>query len=394
LQKERHAATPKTGIKALAPLLDQCEHLPVLDRSLPEQEKAPLRQTLIVLAFGLISTSLSAAPARQATVSDDVIRSLTRCSVPVKISRQPLGWRLPQGTQAEVVLVQSDSAFCATQLAAITLPSGRFFLGGPWPLTDIPGGREEKLKTFAWTRMKETVTPKIDPSQAVDGFQKVRLTHKTPYGDLVTEGWIDQAGLIFLPGDLHQPGENIVKSRAAKAQKATANMPSSGPLTAAVTVYEFSDFQCPSCKHANAFMKQVIGKYGDKIRYVRVDFPIMSHHPWAFGASAAAQAIYRQSPDVFRKFKDAVYESQDSLTTFTLDDFAAGFVKDHGLDFARYEKDVVSPAIRSQVLAGIALAHAVDVNATPTFMVNGVFIDPGHNGAAIDAYIAQRLAGK
>jgi protein-disulfide isomerase len=141
-------------------------------------------------------------------------------------------------------------------------------------------------------------------------------------------------------------------------------------------------------------MKNVLRKYGDKIRYVRVDFPIMSHHPWAFGASAAARAIYRQNPDLFWKFKDWVYENQDSLSTFTLDEFAVNFVKDHGLDVARYDKDLSSAEVRNQVLSNVSLAHAVDVGATPTFMVNGVFVDPGQNGAAIDAYIGQKLAGK
>jgi protein-disulfide isomerase len=165
-------------------------------------------------------------------------------------------------------------------------------------------------------------------------------------------------------------------------------------MTAAVTLVEFSDFQCPSCKHANSYMKKVLQKYGSKVRYLRVDFPIMSHHPWAFGASAAARAIYRQSPQAFWKFKDWVYENQDSLSTFTLDEFAVNFVKDNGLDVARYDRDLISTEVRGQVLSGISLAHDVDVAATPTFMVNGVFVDPGQNGSAMDAYLAQKLAGK
>ena len=354
-----------------------------------------VRVILVGILSALICSTLVAAPAAKpapAGVTDDLIKSLTRCSVPISISRQPLDWRMPQGVKAEVILVQSDSAFCANQMAAITLPSGRFFLGGPWPLADVPGTREEKIKTFAWTRMKETVVPKID-AQKIDGFQKVTLTHKTEYGNMTSEGWIDSAGLIFLSGDLFQPGVDIPKQRAAAIQKVSGT-PSTGPLTAAVTLVEFSDFQCPSCRAGNSYMKQILRKYGDKIRYVRVDFPIMSHHPWAFGAAAAGRAIYRLSPEAFWKFKDWVYENQDSLSTFTLDEFAVNFVKDNGLDVARYDKDLNSAEVKSQILSNVGLAHDIDVGATPTYMVNGVFIDPGQNGQAIDSYLAQKLAGK
>jgi protein-disulfide isomerase len=218
--------------------------------------------------------------------------------------------------------------------------------------------------------------------------------NKTEYGDIVTEGWIDKAGLLYIPGDLHPANADVAKSRFARAQKVIDSSPSTGPMTAAITVVEFSDFQCPSCRSASSYVKPVLAKYANKIRYVRVDYPLISSHPWAFAASAAGRAIHRQKPELFWKYKDWVYENQSELSIFTVEDFARAFVQDNGLDVARFNKEMASPEVRAQILAGIATGSAIDIAATPTFMVNGVFVDPGARGAALDSYLAQRLGGK
>jgi protein-disulfide isomerase len=352
-----------------------------------------VRKIFLSALLGSLAAAASAATAAK-PVSDDVIRSLTRCSTPFNIGRQPLNWKLPQGVAAQVISIQSDSSFCATQFAALTTPSGRFFLGSPWPLADVPGTREEKIKAFGWQRMHDTLSATIDPKKSVDGFDAVRLVNKTEYGDIVTEGWIDKAGLLYIPGDLHPANADVVKSRFSRAQKVIDSSPSTGPMTAAITVVEFSDFQCPSCRAASSYVKPVLAKYGNRIRYVRVDYPLISSHPWAFAASAAGRAIHRQNPDLFWKYKDWVYENQSELSIFTVEDFARAFVQDNGLDVARFNKEMASPEVRAQILAGIATGSAIDIAATPTFMVNGVFVDPGARGAALDSYLAQRLGGK
>ena len=330
-----------------------------------------------------------------APVSDDLIKSLVRCSGPSTIQRQPLSWKMPAGVSAQVITIGSESAYCAAQYAAVTFPSGRFYLGTPWPLSDVAGSREEKLKKFAWERLRSTVSATIDTkTKPVDGFSKVRVTQKTEFGDLVTDGWIDGAGLIYLPGEIYAPGTDVAKARTQRLQNALASSPSAGTLTAAVTLVEFSDFQCPSCRNASAFMKPILAKYGSKIRYVRVDYPLMQAHPWAFPAALSGRAIYKQNPAAFWKFKEWVYDNQAELSNFTLEDFARNFVKDNGLNVAQYDKDMASPELRKQIFAGMAAGNAVDVSGTPTFLVNGVAIDPGRDGSAMQRFIAQKLGAK
>ncbi len=346
--------------------------------------KLPLR----VIAFSFAVASAIAVNASASAVSDNLIKSLTRCAVEQKISREPWEARLPSGIKAEVISVESESPYCGGQQAALTMPSGRYFLGKPWLLSSYTGTREEKLKAFGWEQMRASVSATIDAAKTEEGFHRVRLAQKTEYGDVVTEGWIDPAGMIFLPGEFHKTTDDLATRRHEAVKGLFAASPSSGPASAKVTLVEFSDFQCPSCKTSSAYLAPILEKHKGKIRYVRVDYPLMSHHPWAFAAAASGRAIYKQNPDAFWKYKNWVYDNQADLSIFTLEDFSANFVKDHDLDVERYGRDVISPALRSEILAGVGVASKINVAATPSFLVNGVMVDPGRNGAALDEYLA------
>jgi len=155
-----------------------------------------------------------------------------------------------------------------------------------------------------------------------------------------------------------------------------------------VTVIEFSDFECPSCQHAAGYMPAILSKYGDKVRYIRYDLPLVSMHPWAFAATMAGRAIYRQKPELFWAYKKEIYENQDKLSAFTIDDFARGFAQSHDLDLKKYDADVNDESIRNEILKGVGIAFTNDIRATPTYIVNGKIIDAGDEGKALTDYVA------
>jgi protein-disulfide isomerase len=61
--------------------------------------------------------------------------------------------------------------------------------------------------------------------------------------------------------------------------------PAQGPADAPVTIVEFSDFQCPHCRQAQATLQQLLRRYAGKVRLVHRDFPVPQLHP---GAAAEA----------------------------------------------------------------------------------------------------------
>jgi protein-disulfide isomerase len=117
----------------------------------------------------------------------------------------------------------------------------------------------------------------------------------------------------------------------------------------------------------------------------------MSVHPWALPAAVAGRAVWRQKPDLFWTYKEKVYENQEKLSAFTIDEFTRGFAQDHELDMAKYDADVKSPELAASIVNGVGTAFSNDVRATPTYFVNGAVVDPGNEGKKLAEYVSSLL---
>ena len=81
------------------------------------------------------------------------------------------------------------------------------------------------------------------------------------------------------------------------------NQPAFGPPGAPVTIVEFGDLECPSCRAEAPLLRQLIPElYPGKVRVVFKDYPLESIHPWARAASIAGRCVFRQNKDAFWKF--------------------------------------------------------------------------------------------
>ncbi|MBI3394498.1 MAG: thioredoxin domain-containing protein [Spirochaetia bacterium] len=138
---------------------------------------------------------------------------------------------------------------------------------------------------------------------------------------------------------------------------------------AAVTVVEFSDFECPYCIRFQKTSIELRKKYGDKIKWVFRDFPL-DFHPHAMGAHIAANCVYKQDKEKYWKYFDAVFSPErpkNALSPEGLEDqaFRLGINMD---DFRKCQKD---PEIEKKVRASIAEGESLGVNGTPAFFING-----------------------
>ena len=68
-----------------------------------------------------------------------------------------------------------------------------------------------------------------------------------------------------------------------------------GPEDAKVTIAEFTDYQCPFCaRHFRQTIPELLSQYGDSVRYVVLNFPTTTIHPFAQKAAEAAECAYAQ----------------------------------------------------------------------------------------------------
>ena len=87
---------------------------------------------------------------------------------------------------------------------------------------------------------------------------------------------------------------------------------SKGAATAPVTVYEMADFQCPACRTFTLNVMPVLQKQfveTGKVRWVFVNFPLVSIHPNAMAAAEVAMCASHQKR--FWETHDALYYGQD-----------------------------------------------------------------------------------
>ena len=140
--------------------------------------------------------------------------------------------------------------------------------------------------------------------------------------------------------------------------------PVRGNPAAAVTIVEFSEYQCPFCARVNPTLDRIRQTYGDKVRIVFKDFPL-PNHPQAPKAAEAAHCAAEHGK--YWEMHDVMFANQRALEVPALKQYAAGL----GLDMAKFTRCLDSGQYQSKVVAGAAQGDKLGVNSTPTLYING-----------------------
>ncbi|HEX8150878.1 MAG TPA: thioredoxin domain-containing protein [Pyrinomonadaceae bacterium] len=147
-------------------------------------------------------------------------------------------------------------------------------------------------------------------------------------------------------------------------QIATDDQPAKGKADAAVTVVEFTDYQCPSCAAAQPVLEKLIAEYGDRVRFVVRDFPL-NMHPDARKAAEAAEAAREQGK--YWDFIAILFRNQSALKTEQLKQYAQVL----GLDRAKFDAALEDGRFAEKVERDLIDGQKFGVSGTPTFFVNG-----------------------
>ncbi len=175
--------------------------------------------------------------------------------------------------------------------------------------------------------------------------------------------YIVEGSIFNLGGDSPQ---EIVRLISLKDQ------PSQGPANAPVTLVEYSDLECPVCaKMQEELETEVVPKYGDKLRVVFKEFPLVTIHDWALTAAIAAQCIYQMDPSKYVQFRSDVFKNQGSFAGDRARDMLLHYGADAGVDNVKLAACIDSRVTLSRVEANMNEGEALGVGQTPTSYVNG-----------------------
>lgn len=139
--------------------------------------------------------------------------------------------------------------------------------------------------------------------------------------------------------------------------------PTMGPSNAAITLVEFSDFQCPYCAQAVPELRALLSAFPTQVRLVFKEFPL-DMHPQAGLAAAAAVAADKQGK--FWAMHDALYSSRDLSRSAILD-----IANKIGLDPDRFASDLNSASVQQIISRDEQDGEAAGVDGTPAVFVNG-----------------------
>ncbi len=140
--------------------------------------------------------------------------------------------------------------------------------------------------------------------------------------------------------------------------------PVRGDANAAVTIVEFTDFQCSACAAMHPVLDEVLKSYGNKVRLVVRDFPL-SMHANARKAAEAANAAHAQGK--FFEYTALLFKRQDALDLPSLKKYASEL----GLDRARFDEALDSGKYSAEVKHDMDDGQIYGVGSTPTIFVNG-----------------------
>jgi len=158
--------------------------------------------------------------------------------------------------------------------------------------------------------------------------------------------------------------------------------PIRGNPKAKVTIVNFDDLECPFC----ARMHEVLfpgteQHYGNLVRYIYLDFPLIQLHPWAMHAAVDVNCLADQSPTGYWNLVDTLHSQSDEISGARgQQNLAASVKKVDDLTLAEGKRDnvdmgklqaCISKQDESVIRASMKQGDALGVDGTPTLFVNG-----------------------
>ncbi len=142
--------------------------------------------------------------------------------------------------------------------------------------------------------------------------------------------------------------------------------PLRGPKDAAVTIIEFTDYECPFCqRYFETTYPALLDWYGERVNYTVRHFPVSYQHRRAHKAAQAAECAGDQGS--FFAYHEVLFKNNRSLDDRSL----VGYAAQVGLDIRKFENCLQSGRKADVVDDDVQAGMARGLVGTPSFLVNG-----------------------
>jgi len=146
-----------------------------------------------------------------------------------------------------------------------------------------------------------------------------------------------------------------------------------GNADAPITMIEYSSLSCPHCaRFAKDVMPKIKAEFVDtgKVKFIPRDFPL--NKP----AVQAALFAHCQSPMLFYGISESLFKTQDQWLTENATEALAQIAATAGMDRAKFDACLADKTMEAKIVATEKAGQdAFSINATPTFIVNGIKLE-------------------
>ena len=141
-----------------------------------------------------------------------------------------------------------------------------------------------------------------------------------------------------------------------------------GPQNAPVTIVEFFDPACETCRAFYPIVKQIMAQHPDKVRLA------LRYAPFHHGSDQVVKLIEAaRKQGLYTPVLEALLATQPEWADHAAPNIGIAFeaAARAGLDMGRARQDMETPEIQAVLAQDIEDLPALQVSKTPTFFVNG-----------------------
>lgn len=174
--------------------------------------------------------------------------------------------------------------------------------------------------------------------------------------------------------------------------------PTMGDKDAAVSIVEFGDYKCPSCK---AWGEQILPQLEeDFIQTGKATFSyinVLFHGNESTLAALASESVFKQDPQSFWSYHNAIFAAQPATQEhdkpWVTPEKLVEIAKENApnIDLIQLEEDIKSEATMEEVTRDDELVTKFDIPFTPTIIINGVMLEDPFDYEAIVSLMEKEL---
>lgn len=197
--------------------------------------------------------------------------------------------------------------------------------------------------------------------------------------------------------NVNQQKSNKVATKEDFAKIDLKNQPLLGSKDAKVKMIEFGDYKCPACKYFELTIKPDLQKYIDKgdLSISFINYPL--HGAESGAGSLAAENVWNDHQKQFWDFHKNLFKAQPDTKTSTTDYWLGEEVVLKAAKDAKISnpknivKDVKDAKYIDNVKSDVDLVQKLNLNATPTIIINNEKFDDALNKDKLIKKIEEEL---